>query len=86
MPEEKWHSPSKCAYCEEERDELWACEQCGDMICEDCTADYNQFTMIDFTLCMGCEITAESERQASYEREEKRRLGIKNLWDHLREA
>lgn len=58
----------RCDYCEKESDELYVCGQCDDEICPDCTATYNQFTLIDYTLCLGCETKREVERTAYAER------------------
>jgi len=29
------------------------CERCGEPFCEDCQAEYNQFTQIDYDCCEG---------------------------------
>jgi hypothetical protein len=43
-----------CERCEKTVVEVWPCEQCEQMVCEDCTVAYDQFNQIDFTCCKGC--------------------------------
>ncbi len=76
----------RCAYCEEERDELYQCEECGDPTCEDCTAAYDQHTQYDFTLCKSCETNREKERADDAEREEQRQNAADKKRESRREA
>lgn len=32
----------------------WLCEDCGGKYCEDCAAPYNQFSQIDWNMCVKC--------------------------------
>jgi hypothetical protein len=43
-----------CEKCEKEAQEVWVCERCNDLICEDCQANYDQFSQIDFNCCKTC--------------------------------
>jgi Pyruvate/2-oxoacid:ferredoxin oxidoreductase delta subunit len=43
-----------CERCEKDVDEVYMCERCEMMICDKCTASYNQFSQIDYTCCKGC--------------------------------
>lgn len=43
-----------CERCEKTVSEVYECEICNMMICDSCTATYNQFTQIDFNCCKSC--------------------------------
>lgn len=43
-----------CERCEKTVSEVWPCEKCEMMICDKCTASFNQFTQIDYTCCKNC--------------------------------
>ena len=49
-----------CERCEKNVVEVFECEICEMMICDNCSASYNQFTQIDYTCCKQC-------ARASYE-------------------
>jgi len=42
----------KCHICGAEAD--YECRDCGELVCDNCTMPYNQFTQIDYTLCKSC--------------------------------
>lgn len=42
-----------CEICDKET-ELSECVRCHCMICEDCLIPYDQFSQIDFNLCLSC--------------------------------
>ncbi len=43
-----------CERCEKDCHEVFECEICSQMICDDCQATYNQFTQIDYNCCKTC--------------------------------
>lgn len=43
-----------CERCEKDAKELFECEICNMMICENCQAVYDVFTQIDFNCCKSC--------------------------------
>lgn len=43
-----------CERCENDAVELFACEMCDQMICDNCQASYNPFTQIDYNCCKSC--------------------------------
>jgi hypothetical protein len=43
-----------CKCCKKEVDEVFECRKCNELICENCTVPYDQFTQIDYTLCNNC--------------------------------
>jgi hypothetical protein len=46
-----------CVHCGEPA--IAICERCGEPYCEDCKAEYNQFTQIDYDCCDRCAKTRE---------------------------
>lgn len=44
----------KCSICGNSEKELFECERCGELYCEDCKATYNQFSQIDYNCCENC--------------------------------
>jgi hypothetical protein len=53
----KAHMENKavCERCEKDVQEVFPCERCETMICDSCSATYNQFSQIDFTCCKTCQ-------------------------------
>lgn len=43
-----------CERCEKEATEVYECERCEQMICDNCQAEYNAFTQIDYNCCKSC--------------------------------
>lgn len=43
-----------CERCENDVKEVFECEICEQMICDDCQAEFNQFTQIDCNCCKSC--------------------------------
>lgn len=43
-----------CEKCEKEVRDVYECERCGSMFCDNCGAVYDQFTQIDFNCCKSC--------------------------------
>lgn len=48
-----------CYFCGKEA--LAECDECGEFYCEDCKANYNQFTQIDWNCCKKCEEDIRNE-------------------------
>jgi hypothetical protein len=44
----------ECCICGNAEKELVECEICGQLYCEDCEAEYNQFSQIDYNCCERC--------------------------------
>lgn len=44
----------KCHCCDKEDVELYECERCGELYCDNCSSVYNQFTQIDYNCCKPC--------------------------------
>ncbi len=44
----------KCCVCKKEDKELYECRQCDELVCENCTVPYDQFSQVDYTLCQNC--------------------------------
>lgn len=51
---DKTRSGSVCEKCGKDVDEVFMCERCEMMICDKCSATYNQFTQIDYNCCKEC--------------------------------
>jgi len=45
-------SKKKCYMCGKESD--WYCEQCGEIVCEECTVPFTQFNQLTETRCVEC--------------------------------
>lgn len=43
-----------CESCGKQVKEVFECERCLLLICEDCQADFNQFSQIDYNCCKDC--------------------------------
>ncbi len=43
-----------CEVCEKESKELYQCERCGQMYCDNCGANFDQFSQIDYNCCKKC--------------------------------
>jgi len=43
-----------CEICEKTVKEVYMCEKCEQMYCDNCGATYNAFTQIDYNCCKGC--------------------------------
>lgn len=43
-----------CERCENTVKEVFMCERCESLICDNCAAVYNQFTQIDYNCCKTC--------------------------------
>lgn len=43
-----------CEKCEKDVKGTFMCERCNEMICDECSAEYNKFTQIDYNCCKGC--------------------------------
>lgn len=43
-----------CEKCEKDVVEVYECERCNEMFCDTCSAEYNQFTQIDYNCCKSC--------------------------------
>lgn len=44
----------ECHVCGKQDVELYLCEKCEELFCDDCSAIYNQFTQIDYNCCETC--------------------------------
>ena len=42
----------ECHICGKEAE--WECRDCGELVCENCTVAYDQFSQVDYTLCTQC--------------------------------
>jgi len=49
----------ECQICSKKTDEIRICERCEIDFCEDCHAEYNQFSQIDYDCCKECAETAK---------------------------
>lgn len=54
----------KCYICDSECEGF--CRICGKPVCENCVAPYNQFTEIDFDLCINCFSIFEDEKRNEF--------------------
>lgn len=43
-----------CDNCGNETTELAKCRSCGNIVCNECLVQYDQFNQIDYNLCIGC--------------------------------
>lgn len=43
-----------CKVCKIESEDLLVCRQCEGDFCDDCGAEYNQFTQVDYDCCKEC--------------------------------
>ena len=43
-----------CTKCNNVNTEVYNCERCDELICNDCQATYNQFSKIDYNCCNDC--------------------------------
>src|SRR5690554_1228495 len=43
-----------CTKCDNISVEVYNCERCDELICNDCQATYNQFSQIDYNCCKDC--------------------------------
>lgn len=43
-----------CEKCQKTVSEVFPCERCDTLVCNECTESYNQFTQIDYTCCKSC--------------------------------
>lgn len=59
---------NECHICGTNTD--WVCRDCELLVCEDCTVPYNQFTQIDYTLCIKCSECHDIDRAKEFERQE----------------
>jgi len=64
-------TPETCHECGAE--EAWPCEVCGRLVCIEHAAEYNQFTQIDYTLCLDCQAGREAADYQANRREDRRR-------------
>jgi hypothetical protein len=44
----------KCCVCGTEVSNEFECRKCGQLVCDNCTMTYNQFSQIDYTCCTNC--------------------------------
>lgn len=50
-----WHKKEECHICGNgTKGELYECERCGELFCENCQTQYNQFSQIDYACCESC--------------------------------
>lgn len=60
---------TKCHMCGNLTD--YFCRDCGEPVCEDCCVPYDQFNLIDYTLCQSCYDGDMARRELEVYREEE---------------
>jgi hypothetical protein len=53
----------RCSVCGNKSDELYRCERCDELYCDNCHLVYNQFTQIDYNCCRTCGDSIEDSKR-----------------------